>query len=183
MHAPAHFVLLLLTLPALAVGVYLLVLTLCSGRLAPPPRSSRALRFDVLVPAHDEAGVIGRCLASLDALDWPRDRFRVVVVADNCGDETAAVARAAGATVLARLEPDVRGKGHALAFAFAWSSAQRFADAVVVVDADTEVTSNLLEACAARIERGADAVQAHYGVQHPDAGWRARLPASGCCTP
>jgi hypothetical protein len=48
---------------------------------------------------------------------------------------------------------------------------------VVVVDADAEVSPNLLEAFAARIEAGADALQAHYGVLNPDESWRTRLIA------
>jgi cellulose synthase/poly-beta-1,6-N-acetylglucosamine synthase-like glycosyltransferase len=135
------------------------------------------LRFDVIVPAHDEAAVIARCVGSLRRLDWPADRFRVIVVADNCGDTTAAIAAAAGARVMERQDPDRRGKGYALKYAFEASGAEHWADAVVVVDADSEVSSNLLEACAARIERGAQAVQAHYGVLNPWASWRTRLMA------
>ena len=70
-----HAAFALAVLPTLAFGAYLLLLTLLSARNAPPPGSSRRLRFDVLVPAHDEAGVIGRTLASLRALDWPRRLF------------------------------------------------------------------------------------------------------------
>ena len=90
--------------------------------------------------------------------------FRVLVVADNCTDSTAALARAAGAEVLERDDTERRGKGYALDFAFHASQAHGWADAVVVVDADTEVSANLLEAFAARIENGAKAIQAHYGV-------------------
>jgi len=172
-----HPALALLSLPALAWGGYLLVLALLSARNPAPPRSTGRLRFDVLVPAHDEAAGIARCVASLRALDWPGDRFRVIVIADNCGDDTAARARAAGAEVWERNDASARGKGHALAYAFARSRAERYAYAVVVVDADTEATPNLLEACAARIEAGAEAIQAHYGVRDPDGSWRARLMA------
>src|SRR5262245_3716021 len=112
MTALLHVAFALAALPALAFGAYLLLLTLLSARNPAPPRASRRLRFAVLVPAHDEATVIGRTLASLRALDWPRERFRVLVVADNCGDDTAVVARLAGATVLERADPDARGKGH-----------------------------------------------------------------------
>src|SRR4029077_15010006 len=103
------------------------------------------------------------------------DRFRVLVVADNCSDATAALARAAGAQVLERNDPEHRGKGYALAYAFAASRAHGRADAVVVVDADSEASTNLLEASAARIEAGAEVVQAHYGVLNARASWRTRL--------
>ncbi|MDR7193727.1 glycosyltransferase family 2 protein [Luteimonas terrae] len=165
---------LLLALPLLG-SLYLLLLTLLSGQPRPQPPSRRHLRFDIVVPAHDEAGGIARTIASLQAIDWPRDRFRILVVADNCTDATATIARDAGAQVLERHDARLRGKGHALAFAFAASRRDGLADAVAVVDADTGVSPNLLEAFATRLEQGARAVQAHYGVRNPLASWRTRL--------
>ena len=173
----AHVLLAALAVPAAAACAYLGVLTLLSGGLPVPPRSSRRLRFDVIVPAHNEAAMIGRSLANLHRLDWPADRFRLVVVADNCTDTTAVLARGAGARVLERNDATLRGKGYALRCAFDDSRDRRWADAVVVVDADAEVSPNLLEAFAARLERGADAVQAHYGVLNPAESWRTRLIA------
>jgi len=159
---------------ALSCG-YLLLLTLMSAAVPVPPRSSRQLRFDVVVPAHNEAAIIERTVASLRKIDWPADRFRIRVVADNCSDATAVLARSAGADVLERENKTLRGKGYALAFAFEAGAADGWAQAVVVIDADAEVSPNLLEAFAARIERGAAAVQAHYGVLNPWASWRTRL--------
>jgi len=170
-----NLILFVLALPAAAVSLYLLFFTLLSR--APPAalRSSRRLRFDIVVPAHDEALTIEGVVANLRKLDWPADGFRVLVVADNCTDSTAALARAAGAEVLERRDPTRRGKGYALDFAFHTSQARGWADAVAVVDADTEVSANLLEAFAGRIDDGAKAVQAHYGVLNPHASWRTRL--------
>ena len=139
--------------------------------LGPLPR----LRFDVVVPAHDEEAEIARTVESLLALDYPRELFRVVVIADNCRDHTAARAAAAGAQVMVRNEPEHRGKGYALAHAFGRSLAEDFADAVVVVDADTVVSSNLLTAFAGRFETGAAVVQADYGVRNPRSSWRTRM--------
>ena len=173
----ANLILFVLALPATAISLYLLILTLLSH--APPValRSSRRLRFDVIVPAHNEAAAIDGVVASLRKLDWPADGFRVLVIADNCTDSTAVLARAAGAEVLERHDTERRGKGYALAFAFQASQAHGWAYAVVVVDADTEVSPNLLEAFAARIENGAAAIQAHYGVLNSQASWRTRLMA------
>jgi cellulose synthase/poly-beta-1,6-N-acetylglucosamine synthase-like glycosyltransferase len=171
----ANLVLFALALPATAVSLYLLILTLLSR--APPEalRSSRRLRFDVIVPAHNEAAAIEGVVANLRRLDWPADGFRVLVIADNCTDSTAALARAAGAEVLERHDTEHRGKGYALDFAFRASQARGWAYAVVVVDADTEVSANLLEAFATRIENGAAVVQAHYCVLNSQASWRTRL--------
>jgi cellulose synthase/poly-beta-1,6-N-acetylglucosamine synthase-like glycosyltransferase len=172
-----HLMLFALALPATAVSLYLLWFTLLSR--APPAidRSSRRLRFDVIVPAHNEAAVIEAVVANLLKLDWPVDGYRVLVIADNCTDSTAALARLAGAVVLERHDLTRRGKGYALAYAFEASQAKRWAHAVAVVDADTEVSPNLLEAFAARIESGAKAIQVHYGVLNPNDSWRTRLMA------
>src|SRR5262249_21997555 len=66
----------------------------------------------VLIPAHDEAKVLSRTLAGV--LPELAAGDRVLVVADNCTDDTAAIARAAGAEVLERDDPRHRGKGFAL---------------------------------------------------------------------
>lgn len=175
MTAVFELCLLLLAVPATLSCGYLLLLTLLSAAQPTPPRSSRQLRFDVIVPAHNEAAVIARTVASLRRIDWPPERFRVLVVADNCSDDTAALARIAGADVIERSDETLRGKGYALAFAFAESRRRNWAEAVCVIDADAEASGNLLEAFAARIERGAAAVQAHYGILNPRASWRTRL--------
>jgi len=167
----------LLALPALAAALYLGLLALLSRvRPSPAPRpEGPRTRFDVWVPAHDEAAGIARTVQALRALDYPEALFRVRVIADNCTDATAARARAAGARVLERFDAQRRGKGYALEAAFAHSLEEGWADAVVVVDADTQTSANLLRAFDARIARGARALQAEYGVLNPGASWRTRL--------
>jgi 1,2-diacylglycerol 3-beta-glucosyltransferase len=167
----------LAALPVVGASGYLLLLTLRS-RKSPPPVSHRPrTRFHIVVPAHDESSGIGQTVESLLAIEYPTDLFQVVVVADNCGDDTATRARTAGARVLERFDDQRRGKGHALAHAFGISLADPHVDAVVVVDADTVASPNLLSAFDARIQSGAKAVQADYAVRNPDAGWRTRLMA------
>ncbi len=175
METLVHLLLALVALPPALACLYILLLTLPSARLPRPRPAQRTLRFDIIVPAHDEAAVIERVVASLSRLDWPREQFRILVVADNCSDDTGARAAAAGATVLTRHDASLRGKGYALQFGMARSAADGYADAVVVVDADTGVSPNLLEAFAARIEQGAQAMQANYGVLNPDDSWRTRI--------
>jgi cellulose synthase/poly-beta-1,6-N-acetylglucosamine synthase-like glycosyltransferase len=167
--------LVILAIPATLSCGYLMLLTLLSAKPRPQLPTSKVLRFDLIVPAHNEAPIIARAIASLQRIDWPDDRFRILVVADNCTDATADIASASGAEVLVRNDPTSRGKGYALQYAFNVSRARQWADAVVVVDADSDVSSNILEACAARIESGAQAVQAHYGVRNSMLSWRTRL--------
>jgi 1,2-diacylglycerol 3-beta-glucosyltransferase len=112
------------------------------------------------VPAYDEQTVIAACVRSLLAQTYPRDRYEVVVVADNCTDDTAAVARAGGAKVLRRDEPAARGKGRALR----WALDRLLAgpdppDAVAVVDADSLAEPDFLARVVRPLERGALAVQ------------------------
>ena len=114
----------------------------------------------VLVPAHDEEGTVAHCVQAFENQTYPRDRYRVVVVADNCTDDTAGVASRAGAEVLVRNEPDARGKGRALR----WAMDELLArdeppDAVVVVDADSTPDPDLLTGLVAHFEEGAQAVQ------------------------
>ncbi len=170
-------VVVVLALPVLVACGYLLLLTLLSGDMPPPARGEPTLKFDIIVPAHNEEAGIAKTVANLSAVDWPAVQRRILVVADNCSDATADRAREAGATVLVRHNKELRGKGYALQLAFEESLREGFADAVVVVDADTLVSPNLLHAFAARLRQGAHAVQAHYGVSNPDASWRTRLMA------
>src|SRR5882762_4767049 len=137
--------------PTTAACLYLLLLTCMSGRRVAPGSPARALFFDVIVPAHNEAAGIQHTVSNLQQLDWPPERFRVVVIADNCTDETARVARESGALVIERHDPLHRGKGYALAHIFRWSREAKMADAVVIVDADSKASANLLESFDARI--------------------------------
>jgi 1,2-diacylglycerol 3-beta-glucosyltransferase len=164
-----------LSLLPLAWTGYLAVLALLSGSNAAPDPGEPRTRFDVIVPAHDEEQGIASTVESLLAVDYPAERRRVLVVADNCQDATAERARAAGAVVLERQDASRRGKGYALEHAFERSLKDGVADAVAIVDADTTVTPNLLRAFSARLGRGAVAAQAEYGVANRTDSWRTRL--------
>lgn len=138
------------------------------------PESDRGKRLAVVVPAHNEAVGIAACVQSLHACDPGGGTFAVVVVADNCEDDTAARAEAVGARVLVRHDPDRRGKGYALDFAFRQLLTEPF-DAFMVVDADTWVEPNLFVEAQRRFRTGADAVQSRYCVDNPGDSRRTRL--------
>lgn len=131
----------------------------------------RTPRLAVVIPAHDEEGTIERCLSNLLADDPYIDVF---VVADNCEDDTATIAAIQGARVLVRRDPDRRGKGYALDFAFRRLLEEGF-EAFVVVDADSVVDADFLPTCRRLFAAGADAVQARYGVLNPEDSLRTRL--------
>ena len=162
-------IVLLAAVPVTLASLYLLALT-AGWRRPQSPAAAAPLRFCVLVPAHNEACGIGRTVDSLQALQYPRDHVRIVVMADNCTDDTAAIARAHGAEVLERCDPDRRGKGWALHAAIdtLLSEVPRATgswEVLVVVDADTQVSGNLLDVVARHVHAGDDAVQAAYRPQ------------------
>ncbi|MBO9670480.1 MAG: glycosyltransferase [Sphingobium sp.] len=115
----------------------------------PTPPLTR--KVAIIMPAHNEASSIARFIEPL--LPQLGDKVRLVVVADNCSDDTASVAHAAGATVIERHDARLRGKGHALAFGRDWL-AQDPPDVVIVLDADCELEGDslaqLAETCAAK---------------------------------
>jgi hypothetical protein len=95
-------------------------------------------RLLVLIPAHDEEALLGPCLASVAALRYPADRLDVVVVADNCTDGTATIARDAGVRCLERHDTERRGKPWAIAWALDQITVADW-DSVIVLDADSLV--------------------------------------------
>jgi cellulose synthase/poly-beta-1,6-N-acetylglucosamine synthase-like glycosyltransferase len=102
-------------------------------RRQPTPLTVATPDTVVLIPAHDERVMLPRTLARLGGLVGPHER--VLVVADNCTDDTAALARAAGVEVLERHDASARGKP----FALAWAIDQLAAhppEVVVILDAD-----------------------------------------------
>jgi cellulose synthase/poly-beta-1,6-N-acetylglucosamine synthase-like glycosyltransferase len=109
-------------------------------------------------------------------MEYPADRFAITVVADNCTDDTAAVAAGAGVRCLVRMDPERRGKPHALAWALERLAIAEF-DAVTIVDADTEVARDFA-AMLARSGAGPDvAVQPYNAVLNPGANALTRMAA------
>ncbi len=172
----------LLLVPGWLASAYLCCLSLLSRRAGVPAYDAPRMKCDVIVPAHDEELCIERTIQSLEAIDYPANLRQIHVVADNCTDRTAELARKAGANVLERTNLEERGKGHALALAFQRSLERGWADALVVVDADTQVSENLLLAFQARFKAGANAAQAEYGVLNKSDSWRTRLMAIAFAT-
>ena len=73
--------------------------------------SSRIL---IVIPAHDEEPVVSKAVQSCLDVDYPRALFDVLVIADNCSDRTADLARVAGARVMERFDEAEKSKGHAI---------------------------------------------------------------------
>ncbi len=148
--------------PALLLLVILaeLVAGTFARRAVALPAFQQSFRAAILMPAHNEAASIARFVAALTPL--PGETVRLVVVADNCSDDTAAVARAAGATVIERHNATLRGKGHALAFGRDWLAGRAPPDCVVVLDADCELEGDSLRALIATCVASGRPVQSCY---------------------
>jgi hypothetical protein len=135
-----------------------------------------SLRLVILIPAHDEQVGIEATLASLASCAYPAEARRTIVIADNCTDCTADLARATGVEVWERTDRTKRGKGFALAWAFRRLEEEDAAfDAAVVLDADCHPSSNMLPAMSKHLELGANAVQVRYVVNNPDASYASAL--------
>lgn len=113
----------------------------------------------VVVPAHDEKALIAATIRSILPQLVPGDRL--LVIADNCTDATASIARAAGANVVERCDPDRRGKGYALACGIEALRASP-PEVVIVCDADLPVPAGAIDHLARQVVRSNRAVQAQY---------------------
>lgn len=175
----------LLTVPNVLVGLvssYLALLTAAAwraqlrGDARTRPSSGPAHRFVVLVAAHNEERVLGDTLRSLAAIDYPSTHHRVHVVADNCDDATAAIARAHGVEVHERSATDAPGKGPALSWLLdrLWAREEPH-DAVVVFDADTIVSPGFLRVMDARLARGERVIQGYYAARDPEGSWAVAI--------
>lgn len=129
--------------PTLALLIYSceLVFGLASERRAAGPRD-HAGEAAILIPAHNEAAGIAITVTGLRRV--APEGCRILVVADNCADDTATRAVSAGAEVAERFDADRRGKGYALAFGRD-VLAQSPPDMVIVVDADCELAPGSIE--------------------------------------
>jgi cellulose synthase/poly-beta-1,6-N-acetylglucosamine synthase-like glycosyltransferase len=162
-----------LLLAATVVGVLVLVLlieillSLAKPRAVLAEPAPATCCYTIVMPAHDEVGTIEHTLAV--TLAQVSDHGSVLVVADNCTDETAAVSAAAGAKVIKRTNPAQRGKGYALDFAMR-SLASHPPDVVVILDADCTPTPGTIERLVSSCHRLGRPVQARYELTTPERG-------------
>jgi cellulose synthase/poly-beta-1,6-N-acetylglucosamine synthase-like glycosyltransferase len=139
-------------------------------------------RFLIAIPAHDEETEIAETVRSCRVVHYPASLFDVLVIADNCTDDTALRAAEAGARVLEHVDASQKSKGCAIEYmidALKKSGEFDSLDALVIVDADSTVESNLLEQFALGLDRGSDWMQCYDCVGNADCSWRTRIMAYG----
>lgn len=122
--------------------------------------TERQRKFVIVIPAHNEEKVIAKTLYSLFGLVYPKNLYQLVVVADNCTDNTARIARKLGAKVLERTHKYKRGKGFALRWAFDqildWEENY---EGIIVLDSDSLISGNYLEVMNYYLEKGSKVIQ------------------------
>ena len=131
-------------------------------------------KFMAVVPAHNEETVIRNLVESLVAQDYPKELYDVYVIADNCTDATAEIAKEAGAKVLKRFDEANKTKGHALN----WFIKQKIEedadyDAMCVFDADNIVDKNFLKNMNKKLCQGEEVVQGYRDIKNPTDSWVA----------
>lgn len=129
-------------------------------------------KFMAVIPAHNEESVIKNLVDSLQEQDYPRELYDIYVIADNCNDNTAQIAKDAGAIVLKRFDEEHKTKG----FALNWFLQQKIEenadyDAMCVFDADNIVDKNFLKNMNKKLCQGEDIVQGYRDIKNPTDTW------------
>lgn len=129
-------------------------------------------KFALIVAAHNEEVVIGNMVDSLNKLDYPREMYDIFVIADNCNDSTARIAREHGANVFERFNKDKRGKGYALEWMFdkIFKMEKKY-DAVSIFDADNLVSPTFLKEINNKMCEGYKVVQGYIDSKNPGDSW------------
>jgi cellulose synthase/poly-beta-1,6-N-acetylglucosamine synthase-like glycosyltransferase len=131
-------------------------------------------RILFLVPAHNEELLISECVNSLQQMDYPAMRRRVIVIADNCVDNTAGRAESAGVEAWVRDDQVKRGKSEAIGWAIANVDLALW-EAIVILDADSTVDPGFASALAAQAPLEQKVVQAYFGSSNEFETWLTRL--------
>jgi 1,2-diacylglycerol 3-beta-glucosyltransferase len=137
-------------------------------------RSGEVPRLLFLVPAHDEELLISGCVRSLLDMEYPPVRRRIIVIADNCSDTTARLAREQGAESIERTNGDLPGKPRAIAWALSQMDLRQW-DACVIIDADSTVASDFAWGLAELAPLNDIVFQANFGVLNEFESWLTRL--------
>ena len=131
-------------------------------------------RFALIVPSHNEEKVVGKIVSNLKELQYPRELYDIFVIADNCTDSTAHVAKEMGAIVMERVDHVKKGKGHSLEWMFAklFQMETKY-DAVCIFDADNLVSANFLLEMNKHLSLGHKVVQGYLDSKNPFDSWVA----------
>lgn len=170
----ASIVLNLFNILPVLLGSYIFIISIFAWRKRKEtgtykgPTSSYAL----IIAAHNEETVIHNIIENLKKLEYPVDKYDIFVIADNCTDKTAEIARKSGALVYERFNKSEEGKGHALKWMFnILFNLEKKYDAVCIFDADNLVSVNFLKEIDKKLCAGYKVVQGYRDVKNPFDSW------------
>ena len=166
---------------AALVCLYYVALAFCaliSRRENASIEGNPAHTFAIVIPAHNEEKNISTTLYSCAKLDYPKDKYKIFVIADNCSDRTAEVAENNGAVCLKRYDQGKKGKGFALEWGFRQILPEGH-DALVVLDADCQLDDHALRVFDYYLEKGEKVLQANYCASNPDSNAMSYAVAVG----
>lgn len=128
--------------------------------------------FALLVAAHDEESVIAKIIESLKEIDYPKNLYDIFIIADNCTDGTAKIAKNLNVDVFERFDKGKSGKGFALEWMFAkiFKMDKKY-DAVAIFDADNLVSNNFLIEMNNKMLEGYKVVQGYLDSKNPHDSW------------
>ena len=154
--------------------LYQLLVSLCSlVKIKDKPlKVKKDHRFMAIIPAHNEEAVVGNLIESLKKQNYNKDLYDIYVIADNCTDNTAKVAKEAGAIVYKRFDETKKTKGYALN----WFLQQKIEenapyDAFFVFDADNIVHPDFIKNMNKKLCQGEDVVQGYRDIKNPTDSW------------
>ena len=137
-----------------------------------PMITDKKHRFIIALPANNEESVIANLIKSLQMQDYDKSLYDIYVIADNCTDGTANVARENGAIVYERFDEDKKTKGYALNwFLDKMKDKKDDYDALLVFDADNVVDKNFLNVMNKKLCQGEVLVQGYRDIKNPTDTW------------
>ena len=154
--------------------IYQVGISLCSlVKLKDKPlKVKKEHRFMAIIPAHNEEEVVGNLIESLKNQNYSKELYDIYVIADNCTDNTAKIARESGAIVYERYNEVERTKGYALD----WFLQQKIRedapyDAICIFDADNIVDKNFIKSMNKKLCQGEEVVQGYRDIKNPTDSW------------
>ena len=108
------------------------------------PKTEEKCRYGVLISAKDEENVIPRLINSIRSTTYPQDKLDIFIIAHNCQDKTAEVAKSLGATVIIYNDENAKTLGSAYHYAFKQIDVKKY-DGFVFLNADNIVSENYFE--------------------------------------
>ena len=129
-------------------------------------------KYGIVIAARNEEKVIGNLLDSINKQDYPKELYDIFVIADNCTDNTAKVAKESGAIVYERFDENHKTKGYALQWFFNKKIEEDAPyDAFCIFDADNIVDKNFLKVMNKKLCQGEDVVQGYKDIKNPSDSW------------